>query len=74
MSETYPLYHVGVEGCGKVAFYTTRRLIAGEDSIIAADVVLLDGSHPVDMVYEMVCGSCHNAIDLSELTYTPPLL
>lgn len=60
--EKYPFYHVGFEGCEKVAFYTTRRLVRMVDSINAEDVILLNGEKPIDMVTPMVCGSCGKQI------------
>lgn len=64
----FALYHVGVEGCDKVAFYTTRRLIAMVDSINAKDVIHVDGTNAVD--YEpMICGSCGKGLTDGDLEY-----
>lgn len=68
--EKFAFYHVGVEGCDKVAFYTTRRLIAMVDSINAEDVTLLNGEKPIDGITPMVCGSCgKNVSGVGDLEY-----
>lgn len=66
--EKIALYHVGLEGCNGVAFFTTRRLVAGVDSVNAADVILLDDTHPTDYD-QMVCGSCKKPVSSGELEY-----
>ena len=65
--ELYSLYHV--TGCEKVAFYTTRILQEG-DSINGFEVVLLDGSHPRDLVDNMICGSCGEGVNAGDLDYS----
>jgi len=63
------LYHTGNFGCGNPAFYTDRRLIAGVDYMSAENVTLLDGTKPIDLVTEIVCGSCGQGLALDELEY-----
>ncbi len=58
----YPLYHIGMDGCGGIAFYTLHRLVEDMDDLIAAEVILLNGKHPVNCVNPIVCGTCGNPI------------
>lgn len=56
--------------CGQAAFYTTRRLVKDVDVLQAEDVILVDGSRPIDGVTEIRCGSCGRVIDdMDDLFY-----
>ena len=56
--------------CGKTAFYTTRKLIKNMDDLMVEDVILIDGSRPIDGITEIRCGSCGRHIDdMNELYY-----
>lgn len=46
--------------CGMPAFYFKNKLYSG-DLIMASNVILLDGSHPVEHS-PMICGSCGKTI------------
>lgn len=53
----YPLYHAL---CNEIAFYTTRLLISGIDSLISNEVYFPDGTQPTDGD-QITCGHCHNS-------------
>lgn len=66
----YAVYHNILEGgCGGIAFYTTRILVADVDTIYGAEVIRLDGTHPIDNYDDMICGSCNLHISGIELHY-----
>lgn len=59
LGELIPMYHV----CGGIAFYTTKQLIPNVDELTGSGVIRLDGTHPVDMVDYIQCGSCGGYVD-----------
>jgi hypothetical protein len=66
MDKLIPLYHkYGENPCGKVAFYSTHYLHDGED-VYGAIIVKLDGTHPIDCVDNIICGSCGCDVGIGE--------
>jgi hypothetical protein len=53
----YPMYH---KVCGKISFYTKQRLVDMIDPWPpnAKDVILLDGTQPLNYIDELFCDSC----------------
>ena len=50
----YPMY---CAICKEIGMYSERRLKDGDD-FTARDIILLNGSKPVDNIDEIFCGSC----------------
>jgi len=63
-----PLYHV--PGCGKIAMYSTKRLVRGVDELSSETIRNIDGSIPIDCVDDIVCGSC--GAFMPEMIYEAP--
>lgn len=65
----YPLYHAGLLGCDKIAFFTTEKLIPGISLLSAENIILLNGEHPLNYIDEIRCGSCGLPVGL-DLSYS----
>ena len=58
-----PVRHIGVEGCGKIAFYFKETVFSG-DSADSSNVIDIKGD-PIKPVSIAQCGSCKQYLDLN---------